>query len=607
MARIPAKRAVAILLLALLCTLGLWTYSLLWGRPWTLDQFYLRTMLDTLRPNPQLFTQLGFIDGTVLDFHSGKLTDSSPRYTEKMDAIARQDLDMLRTYPRKSQTTDQQLSTSVLEWFLEDAVRLGTFRYHDYPVSQLDGPHIDLPDFMVTVHKLENQKTARRYVERLRATGWKFDGLIESLRIREQKGILPPRFVLEKALEQMRSFTNSTPETNPLYTGLERKLTNSTAFSGSARPMLLGQARDAIQQQVYPAYARLIACVESILPKATTEDGVWKLPDGAAYYAAQLRHYTTTDYTPDQVHGMGLREVERLTSEMRAILDAKGYRGKTVGEHVQAIMEDPRFLYPDTDEGRNQMIRDYQSLISEVSSGLQGVFDLRPKSPVVVERVPAFKEKGSAAAYYNAPAMDGSRPGIFFVSAWDVKLHPKPGMRTLTYHEAVPGHHFQIAIAQELKGVPLFRRFIPFTAYIEGWAMYSERLADELGFVKDPIDRLGTLQSELFRAVRLVVDTGIHSRKWTRQQAMTYMKQTTGMTDSDVEAEVERYIVWPGQACSYKVGMIKILELREKAKVELGPKFSLPQFHNVVLKNGALPLTLLEQLVNQWVQEAKSR
>jgi uncharacterized protein (DUF885 family) len=595
------------LLLALLCTLGLWTYSLLWGRPWSLNQFYLRTMLDTLRPNPQLFTQLGFIDGTLLDFHSGKLTDASPRYTEAMDVIARNDLDMLRTYPRKSQSPDQQLSTAVLEWFLEDAVRLGAFRYHDYPVSQLDGPHIDLPDFMVTVHKLENQKTARRYVERLRATGWKFDGLMESLRIREQKGVLPPRFVLEKALEQMRSFTNSTPETNPLYTGLERKLTNSAAISASTRPGLLGQARDAIQQQVYPAYARLIACVESILPKGTTEDGVWKLPDGAGYYAAQLRHFTTTDYTPDQVHEMGLREVERLTSEMRAILDAKGYRGKTVGEQVQAIMEDPRFLYPDTDEGRSQMIRDYQSLITEVSHGLQGVFDLRPKSPVVVERVPAFKEKGSAAAYYNAPAMDGSRPGIFFVSAWDVKLHPKPGMRTLTYHEAVPGHHFQIAIAQELKGVPLFRRFIPFTAYIEGWAMYSERLADELGFVKDPFDRLGTLQSELFRAARLVVDTGIHAKRWNRQQAIDYMKRTTGMTQSDVEAEVERYIVWPGQACSYKVGMLKILELREKAKAELGPKFSLPQFHNVVLKNGALPLTLLEQLVNEWVQGAKSR
>ncbi len=595
------------MLLALLCTLGLWTYSLLWGRPWSLNQFYLRTMLDTLRPNPQLFTQLGFIDGTLLDFHSGKLTDASPRYTEAMDVIARNDLDMLRTYPRKSQSPDQQLSTAVLEWFLEDAVRLGAFRYHDYPVSQLDGPHIDLPDFMVTVHKLENQKTARRYVERLRATGWKFDGLMESLRIREQKGVLPPRFVLEKALEQMRSFTNSTPETNPLYTGLERKLTNSAAISASTRPGLLGQARDAIQQQVYPAYARLIACVESILPKGTTEDGVWKLPDGAGYYAAQLRHFTTTDYTPDQVHEMGLREVERLTSEMRAILDAKGYRGKTVGEQVQAIMEDPRFLYPDTDEGRSQMIRDYQSLITEVSHGLQGVFDLRPKSPVVVERVPAFKEKGSAAAYYNAPAMDGSRPGIFFVSAWDVKLHPKPGMRTLTYHEAVPGHHFQIAIAQELKGVPLFRRFIPFTAYIEGWAMYSERLADELGFVKDPFDRLGTLQSELFRAARLVVDTGIHAKRWNRQQAIDYMKRTTGMTQSDVEAEVERYIVWPGQACSYKVGMLKILELREKAKAELGPKFSLPQFHNVVLKNGALPLTLLEQLVNEWVQGAKSR
>jgi len=270
---------------------------------------------------------------------------------------------------------------------------------------------------------------------------------------------------------------------------------------------------------------------------------------------------------------------------------------------MNALAEDERFYYPDTDEGREQILKDYQTIIDEINAGLDDSFNVRPASSVEVLRIPEFKEKTSPGAYYQQPSMDGSRPGRFFANLYDIKATPKYGMRTLAYHEAIPGHHFQIAIAQELEGVPIFRKFGLFTSYVEGWALYSEKVAWEQGFQDEPLDNLGRLQAELFRGVRLVVDTGIHAKRWTRQEAIDYMIQNTAMAESDVVSEIERYIVMPGQACAYKVGMIKILELREKAQTALGDKFDIKQFHDVVLKNGAVPLDILEQIIDGYIAE----
>ena len=292
----------------------------------------------------------------------------------------------------------------------------------------------------------------------------------------------------------------------------------------------------------------------------------------------------------------------RITAQMQAILRAEHVAGAdSVGPTMARLSAEARFLYPDTDTGRTRILADYQTILTNVNQGLAGAFRIRPRANLEVRRVPVFKEKTSAYAYYEGAALDGSRPGVFYASLYDVKATPRFGMRTLAYHEGIPGHHFQIGIQQELKGLPTFRTVVPFTAYAEGWALYAEQLAAEQGFQKKPCDNLGRLQAELFRAVRLVVDTGLHDQRWTREQAIRYMRQTTGRAESDVVAEVERYIVMPGQACAYKIGMLKILELRERARQQLGPKFDLRDFHDVVLKNGALPLEILEQVVNEYI------
>jgi uncharacterized protein (DUF885 family) len=310
--------------------------------------------------------------------------------------------------------------------------------------------------------------------------------------------------------------------------------------------------------------------------------------------------------TPEQVHELGLKEVDRIHSEMRSILDNVGLTGETISQRMNELRTDPRFQYPSTNEGRQQCINDYQNIINEVDRGITKVFDIRPKVGVKVERVPVFKETGSSGAYYEPASMDGARPGVFFANLRDMKEVPKWSMRTLAYHEAIPGHHFQFGIQQELKGVPTFRKVLPFTAYVEGWALYAERLAWEEGFEKDPYSDLGRLQDELLRATRLVCDTGIHYKHWTREQAIQYMKDNTGIGELEITSEVERYIVSPGQACAYKVGQLKILELREKAKKELGSKFDIKDFHDVVLKNGAMPLQILEQQVDRYIQNKKA-
>jgi uncharacterized protein (DUF885 family) len=390
---------------------------------------------------------------------------------------------------------------------------------------------------------------------------------------------------------------------------LSSKIDSLKNISAEDKESFKSQVEQELQNTVFPSYQKLIDYFEALRAKATKDDGVWKLPDGDNFYAKQLRDQTTSNMTPDQVHQLGLSEVARIKQEMWDVLSSEGYAdtSKTIGEVIQGINKEERFLFPNNDDGRQMILAEYQRILDEISEGLDDAFDIRPKAGLEVRRVPEFKEVGSAGAYYNQPAMDGSRGGIFYANLRDVHETVKLGMKTLAYHEGIPGHHFQIAIQSELKGVPIFRTIGLFTAYVEGWALYTEQLAWELGFYDgDPFGNLGRLQAEMMRAVRLVVDTGIHSKKWTRDQAIEYMVANTGMTTSEVTTEIERYIVMPGQACAYKVGMIKILELREKAKNELGSKFDLRKFHNVVLKNGAVPLDILEELIDQYISDTKA-
>jgi uncharacterized protein (DUF885 family) len=360
-----------------------------------------------------------------------------------------------------------------------------------------------------------------------------------------------------------------------------------------------------IESVIQPGYRRLAETLGELAAEANDDHGVWKHPDGDAYYRWALRWHTTTDKTADEIHRIGQAEIERIHGEMSRILAAEGLPSDDPIATLLELNGDPRFLYPDTDEGRDEILRDYRGMIADVESRLPELFGRLPEAPVEVERVPVFKEAGAAGAYYNPPSLDGTRPGVFYANLRDVSEVQRFRMRTLTFHEAIPGHHLQIALAMETEGLPLFRRFLPMTAFVEGWALYAERLAMEEGFHETPYDRLGALSAELFRAVRLVVDTGIHAKRWTRERAIEFMIESSGMPRGDVTAEIERYIVAPGQACAYKMGQLKILELRSRAQQALGEDFDLRAFNDQILAGGSLPLAVLDAAVTRWI-EAKT-
>src|SRR6185312_2204361 len=370
------------------------------------------------------------------------------------------------------------------------------------------------------------------------------------------------------------------------------------------RKQIIDDATAAMRDVVYPAYRRMIAGQEALKPLATHDAGLWHIKGGDKLYADALKQLTTTDMTPDEIHQYGLSEVARISTEADTILKSVGLKDGTVGERLDRLMKDPRFLYADSDKGRGEMLAHYKELLGHARTLLPKYFAHMPKAELDVQRVPPFSEKGSSGAYYQMPSLDGSRPGVFFANLRNVGETPMWAMPTLAYHEGIPGHHMQIATALEIQGLPLLRRFQFSPAFSEGWALYAEHLASDIGLYKnDPYGDLGRLQAELFRAARLVVDTGMHAKHWSREQAIQYMQSTTGMANSDVTAEVERYVVWPGQACAYKIGMKTILELREDAKARLGAKFDLREFHAVVLENGAMPLAILKEQVARWVAE----
>jgi uncharacterized protein (DUF885 family) len=365
---------------------------------------------------------------------------------------------------------------------------------------------------------------------------------------------------------------------------------------------LSAAAEQALITSVYPAYQQLAAHIESWLPEIKNNHGVWSLPDGEAYYAYQLRENTSTDMTPEQIHQLGVAEVTRIYAEMRPLLDSLGYRGSSTAADMKRMDSDPISKYPDnTDATKKQVLAEYGKIVSDINVRIAGSFDALPKAKLEVRAVPDYLEATSPGAYYEQPATDGSRPGIFYRNMFSLDDIQKFEMKTLTYHEAVPGHHFQIALAQEMD-LPMFRKFNEYNAYVEGWALYAERFAWELGaYENDARGDIGRLYDELWRAKRLVVDTGIHHKRWTREQAIAYMSDNLEPASLDTVIEVERYFVWPGQACGYKVGQLKILQLRDKARKALGSKFAIKEFHNVMLTNGALPLTLLEQLVDEYI------
>jgi uncharacterized protein (DUF885 family) len=597
--------------LAVLLAGGYSAYRVGVGKPFTINELANRQAIQFLVHNPEVFTQVGIVDGTVFDRHSGRLAEVGVRKRDEDYSLAERFVAEVKEFDRNSLGRQDQITYDVLL----DQYQTGlSFRRFDwlsseglYPIAPMWGTQVQLPSFLETQHVVKNEKTARNYVRRLEAMGDKLDGLTAEMQRQARAGVILPIALLDRAESGIRDTVSPAPDQNPLVTTFVARMQKAKGLDAALQGALARDAAAALKSRVYPAYARMTAALESERPAAATQAaGVGRLPDGAAYYAASLRQMTTTDYTPDQVHALGLREVARIDAEMDALLKAQGLATGTVAARMLALARDPRFLLPDSDEGRKQLLARFQQILDEVNARMPQYFRTLPAAKLTVKRVPLSAEKGAAGAYYQPAAMDGSRPGAFFANLRKVSETATWTMKTVAYHEGIPGHHFQIAIAQNLKGLPLIRQQPLYSAYAEGWALYAERLAAEIGMYKDdPFGDLGRLRDELLRAVRLVVDTGLHAQGWSREQAIDYMVSTAGMNESEVVTEVERYMGLPGQACAYKVGQLKILELRAKAQAALGPKFDLKDFHAVVLENGGVPLTLLEKLVDEWIDRTR--
>ncbi len=531
------------------------------------------------------------------------------RELENLELTVRRLAELKSTIRYEWLNEQTQVSYRLFVQQADHAIEGWKWRNHGYVFTQMGGMHADMPAFLINYHQVDNVADAQAYVTRLRAIPALFGQLRERSEQQAALGIMPPKFVYPLLIEASREVITGAPfdgsdKPCALFEDFTGKVNALKDADAAAKQQLIADGRKALLEAVKPAYDQLIALFEAQEKRTTDDDGVWKLPEGRDYYNFMLRRSTTTNLSADEIHELGLKEVARIHAGMEEIKQKTGFKGD-LKAFLAFMRDDPQFSYPTTDAGKAAYMKRANEIIDDMRKRLPEFFGVQPKSPLIVKKVEPFREKGQAGAFYEPPSADGTRPGIYYVNTIDMRGLPIYEMETLAHHEAIPGHHMQIAIAQELKGMPKFRMFGGYNAYQEGWALYAEYFPKEFGFYSDPYQDYGRLFDELLRAVRLVVDTGIHAKHWTRQQVMDYFRANTSNSERDVFTETNRYIVWPGQACSYKVGMLKILELRERAKKELGPKFDLRAYHDLVLKNGALPLDLLEDNVNSWIAKQK--
>ena len=500
---------------------------------------------------------------------------------------------------------DQQtaLSWNLMDEQLRQEIESYRWRYHNYPVNQMFGMHSGLPSFMINQHLIQSQEDAQAYISRLREFKRVLRELEANLYKRAELGILAPKFVYPYVLSDINNVVTGAPFTagddSTLLADFKKKL-STLELSEDIKADLIIQAEQALVEAVGPGFASLTSTVQAIEQQADSRDGAWKLPDGAEFYNFALARTTTTDMDADTIHNLGLAEVERIHNEMRGIMKQVGFSGD-LHAFFEFTKTDPQFYYPETSQGKQAYLDQATALIDDMKNRLDNLFLVKPKADLIVKAVEPFREKSAGKAFYQRPAPDGSRPGTYYANLYTMQAMPIYQMAALAYHEGIPGHHMQIAIAQELEGIPKFRKFGGYTAYTEGWGLYAELLPKEIGLYEDPYSDFGRLAMELWRACRLVTDTGLHAKRWSREQAIDYLLHNTPNAESDIVKAIERYIVMPSQATAYKVGMLKILELRETAKNRLGDRFDIREFHNVVLKQGALPLATLEGIVNHWI------
>ncbi len=562
------------------------------------NAFFERALDERLALEPTLATSLGLPQGM------DRWPDASEEGDAARLALARRQLAELRETVDPAALDDAtRLSWKVFENSEERRIARHRWRNHAY-VFDKDGTHVSLPAFLINTHRIGSEADADAYVHRLEGVRAYMDQRIVRATAAARDGILPPRFVFPYVIEDARNIVTGRPfddgpDDSPLYADFRAKV-GKLAIDEARRESLLARAELALLSSVKPAYDAVIAWAQEARNQATDDDGVWKLPDGGAYYDFLLENYTTTELTAAEIHAIGLREVERLHGDMRRLMQRVGFEGD-LQSFFEYMRTDPRFYYPGTDAGRAAWLADAGRHIAAMRAKLPELFVTLPRTDVVVKAVEPFREKSGGKAFYQRPSLDGARPGVFYGNLYRMAEMPKYELEALVYHEAIPGHHMQIAIATEESSLPRFRRLGGYTAFSEGWGLYSERLGKELGFYADPWSEFGRLAMELHRAVRLVVDTGLHARHWTREQTIRYHVDNSPTGEDAAVRATERYILNPGQATAYMIGMLKIVELRERAARALGPRFDLREFHDFVLRTGAVPLTVLESEVQRWI------
>src|SRR5262245_54322472 len=562
----------------------------------SIDDFFNRFTARWVRESPNQAISTRYFTGAEQQRLEQQLNPETLEYKKGRIQLAREGLAELRKFDRAKLTPTQQISADLMQWQLQTVVEGEAFLDYSFPLEQNGGVNVSLPNTLTVNHPLRNEQDAQNYIARLKLVKTRMDEATTEARRIAGRGMIPPRFILQATISQMRQFIGTPPAQNPFAAMFDDRMKAIKELPETRREQLRVEAERIVAEQVYPAWREAITFLESLGPKSTDDAGLWRFKGGAEAYAYNLKRYTSTNLTADQIHEIGLQQVERLEKEMDGTLRRLGRTEGSVKDRMAKLRED--LAYPVTEDSRKIIMNDVEQILRDAERRSKLLFDETPKAPVVAQPYPRFRE-ANAAASYNVPAPDGSRPGTFQIPLRKERM-TKFGLRTLVYHETVPGHHFQIALELENKELPRFRQVRAFggiSALGEGWGLYAERLAAESGWYENDLEGLpGQMDAELFRARRLVVDTGIHAKHWTRQQAIDY----------GIEAsEVERYVMNPGQACAYMLGELKIIELRENAKKRLGERFSLKEFHNVVLGAGTLPLDLLDRYVQATLRPAR--
>lgn len=554
--------------------------------------------MERVKESPQYMTYLGMRE------RYDEWDDNSDIAADKRLQVTLDHLERVKAIDLTNVNDSAKLSVKMFIEQADMSIEADRWRYHNYPVSQMRGVHGRIPSFLINEHLIANESEAKAYIKRLEGVPKVLNQLIVNLEIRENKNIIAPKFVFPLVIESVDKMLAGAPfEDGPdstLLADFKRKI-DALDITDDTKSKLIINASDTLKRHFYPAYRSLQIKLRELESVANDDHGVWKFPDGDKFYEFALRRTTTTDLSPDVIHELGLTEVARIQTEMRGIMKAVDFDGD-LQEFFAFMRDDPQFYYPDSENGKQAYLDDAKAIIDNMKSLLDGLFITKPKADLIVKAVEPFREASAGQAFYQRPAPDGSRPGTYFANLYKMKDMSKYNMEALAYHEGIPGHHMQISIAQELEDIPKFRLFGGYTVFSEGWALYSETLPKEIGLYSDPYSDFGRLSEELKRACRLVVDTGIHSKKWTREKAIAYMNSNLAYSENYNVRQIERYIVMPSQATAYKIGMLKLQQLRDNAKKILGGKFDIREFHDVVLKDGAVSMPILENNINAWVE-----